>query len=78
METPDVPRALALAKNLNIDLHHASYFLGRRTLVMDERRGLPEWQERLFIPLARSAMTATDFYRIPPNRVVELGIQIAV
>ena len=77
-ETPDVPRALALAPKLRADMKDASYFLGRRTLIPDGRRGLPEWQDHLFIPMARAATTATDFYRLPPNKVVELGVQIAV
>jgi len=78
MESPDVPRALALAPNLNIDLREVSYFLGRRTLVSDARRGLPEWQDHLFIPMARSAANATDFFRLPPGKVVELGVQVVI
>jgi KUP system potassium uptake protein len=78
MEIPDVPRALALTPALPIDLREVSYFLGRRTLVPDPRRGLPEWQERLFIPMMKAAANATDFFRLPPGKVVELGVQIAV
>jgi KUP system potassium uptake protein len=78
MESPDVPRALALAPNLDIDLRDVSYFLGRRTLVSDARRGLPEWQDHIFIPMARSATNATDFFRLPPGKVVELGVQIVI
>ena len=78
MESPDVPRALALAPTLDIDLRDVSYFLGRRTLVSDARRGLPEWQDRIFIPMARSAANATDFFRLPPGKVVELGVQVVI
>jgi KUP system potassium uptake protein len=77
-ETPDVPRALALAPDLGLNLKDVSYFLGRRTLIPDGRRGLPEWQDHIFIPMARSAANATDFFRLPPGKVVELGMQIAV
>lgn len=78
METPDVPRALLAIPELHLDLKEASYFLGRRTLIADGQRGLPEWQDHIFITMARAATNATDFYRLPPNKVVELGVQIAV
>ena len=79
-ETPDVPRALMLAQcyGLEANLEEASFFLGRRSIISDPKRGLPEWQDHIYIALARSAASATDFYRIPYNRVVELGMQIAV
>ena len=80
METPDVPNALIQARRygLNIDLDGASYFLGKRSIVSDARIGLPEWQDRIYIAMARSAATATAFYRIPNNSVVELGMQISI
>jgi KUP system potassium uptake protein len=78
MESPDVPRALALASGLDLDLRDVSYFLGHRTLVSDARRGLPEWQDHMFIPMARSAANATDFFRLPPGKVVELGTQVVI
>lgn len=80
METPDVPKALLQARSLgvNVDIETVSYFLGRRTIVSDPKRGLPEWQDRIYIALARSAVAATDFYRIPPNQAVELGLQMTV
>ncbi len=78
MEIPDVPRALKGAENLGIDVGHASYFLGRRTLIPDAARGLPLWQDHLFIPMAKAAANATDFFRLPPGKVVELGMQIAI
>ncbi len=79
-ETPDVPRALMMAQcyGLEVNLEEASFFLGKRSIVSDPKRGLPEWQDHIYIALARSAASATDFYRIPYNRVVELGMQIAV
>ncbi len=80
METPDVPRALASARfrGFDIDLENASYFLGRRSIVIDGKKGLPEWQDRIYIAMARSAINATDFFRIPPGKVVEMGVQMPV
>jgi len=106
METPDVPRALALARRqgFEIDLKEASYFLGRRSFIagahsrMPDKLGqawknetvdqhaarvavpdsLPPWRNKIYIALADSAVTATDFYRIPRSHVVEMGIQISL
>lgn len=80
MESPDIPRALVLAsaKGAQIDFENLSYFVGHRTLVADPRRGLPVWQEQIFISMAKAAATPTDFYRIPSNRVVEIGIQMPI
>lgn len=82
METPDVPRVLRAARqrgNLDaVDLDQASYFLGRRTIIADGGKGLPEWQDRLYITMARAAANATDFFRIPPGNVVEMGVQMAI
>lgn len=80
METPDIPRALLLGKHMGLDIdpQQASYFLGRRTIISDPNSGLSGWQDNIYIALSRTAATATSFYRIPPNRIVELGTQIAV
>jgi KUP system potassium uptake protein len=80
MEIPDVPRALVMAQcyGLEINLDEASFFLGKRSIISDPRRGLPEWQDHIYIAMAKSAASATDFYRIPYNRVVEMGMQITV
>ena len=80
MESSDVPAALVLAKarGLDVDLKNVSYFIGHRTVVGHPNHGLPVWQEKIFIALARSAASATDFYRLPINRVVELGIQMTI
>lgn len=80
METPDVPRALMMAQcfGLEVNLDEASFFLGKRSIISDPKRGLPEWQDHIYIAMARSAASATDFYRIPYNRVVEMGMQITV
>jgi KUP system potassium uptake protein len=80
MEEPNVPRALALARKqgLHFDIMSTSFFLSRRSLKASAHSGMPAWQDRLFIGLARSANDATDFFQIPTGRVVEVGTQVAV
>lgn len=80
MEFPNIPRDLALtsAQGLDIDVDSASYFLGRRSIVPDPHRGLPLWQDNIYITMLRSAAAATDFYRLPPDRVVEMGIRMTI
>ena len=75
METPNVPRALGLCrkKGLKFDIMSTSFFLGRRSLIPSARQGMPLWQDRLFIFLMRNAANPTDFFHIPPGRVVEFG-----
>lgn len=113
METPNVPRALSIARrqyNLNISLQDASFFLGRRSIISSHTHqahdelaaawqkkapkkaasrfgtlwrvtphlGLPEWQDHIYIAMANSAVTATDFFHIPRIQVVEMGTQMTV
>ncbi len=80
METPNVPRALSLCRRqgLKFDIMSTSFFLGRRSVIPSANQGMPLWQDRLYIFLMRNAANPTDFYRIPPGRVVELGAQVAV
>lgn len=80
METPNVPRALVIARKLgwHFDIMSTSFFLSRRTLRPAPQSGMPRWQDRLFIALARSANDATDFFQIPTGRVVEVGTQVTV
>jgi KUP system potassium uptake protein len=80
MEEPNVPKALALARKqgLHFDIMSTSFFLSRRSLKASASSGMPAWQDRLFIGLARSANDATDFFQIPTGRVVEVGTQVAV
>ena len=75
METPNVPKALAIARKegLHFDIMSTSFFLSRRSLKPSAHSGMPRWQDRLFIGLARSANDASDFFRIPTGRVVEVG-----
>ena len=78
MEEPDVPDALAQAsaQGFQIDLNETTFFLGLETLLATRRPGLPLWRERLFVLIARNAVRANAFFKIPPERVVELGMQV--
>ena len=80
MEQPDVQAALrACAEHgLEIDPRQASYFLGRRVIRMASNKKMPFWQQRIFIMMAGQSARAIDFFRIPPDRVVELGMQMSV
>ena len=80
MEQPDVPRdLLPLAeRGVPVDPMRTSYFVGRNSFVAASRPLLPRWQEKLFLVLARFASSAGDFFRLPANRVVELGSRIEV
>jgi len=80
MEQPDVPAALAAcaSKGLEFEPMATSYFLGRETVVPDRGGEMPYWREALFATLYRNARTATDFFRLPPNQVVELGTRVSL
>jgi KUP system potassium uptake protein len=80
MESPDIPAALEKcgSQGLSFDMMDTSFFLGRDSLVPKLRSRLPIWRERVFIWLWRNATSATDFFRLPPNRVVELGSQTEI
>lgn len=79
-ETPNVPRALGIARKLGwtFDIMSTSFFLSRRSIKPASRSGMPIWQDRLFIALAKGASDATDFFQIPTGRVVEVGTQVTV
>jgi KUP system potassium uptake protein len=78
MEDPDVPAALLDARQhgLTIDETDVTFFLGRETLIASSAPGMAIWRERLFVLMARNAVRATAFFRLPPERVVELGVQV--
>jgi KUP system potassium uptake protein len=80
METPNIPRALAVARKQGwrFDIMSTSFFLSRRALKPAAQSGMPRWQDRLFIALAKSASDATDFFQIPTGRVVEIGTQVTI
>ena len=78
MEDPDVPAALlqACERGLVIDESDVTFFLGRETLIATRTPGMAPWREHLFVLIARNAGRATAFFRLPPERVVELGVQV--
>lgn len=80
METPNIPRALVLARKLGLkfDIMSTSFFLSRRTILPSKKGGTPLWQDRLFITLAQNAGNATDYFGLPTGRVVELGLQTTI
>jgi KUP system potassium uptake protein len=80
MESPNVPRALAIARKLGwqFDIMSTSFFLSRRALKPAAHSGMPRWQDHLFIALSRTANDATDYFQIPSGRVVEVGTQVTI
>lgn len=79
MDDPHIPEALesAAAHGLaRIDPEETTYFLGRETIITTRRPGMAPWREKLFALISRNATTATAYFGIPPDRVVELGEQI--
>ena len=80
MESPNLPAALAVARKLgwSFDIMATSFFLSRRSLRASPTSGMPLWQDRLFIVLARNADDASNYFRIPTNRVVEIGTQVVI
>jgi KUP system potassium uptake protein len=81
MESPDVPGDLgvrAKAERKRLDPMKTSFFIGRNTLKPDPGQGMPMWQDRLFVFLQRNASDPTEFLKIPPGKVLELGEQVTV
>lgn len=80
METQNVSQALAHLRKagLKFDIMSTSFYLGRRKLIADANSGMPGWQDRLFIALAGAATDPSDYFRLPANRVVELGAHVSV
>jgi KUP system potassium uptake protein len=80
METPNVPKALAIARKVgwHFDIMSTSFFVSRRALKPSAQSGMPLWQDHLFIAMSRSANDATDYFQIPTGRVVEVGTQVTI
>jgi KUP system potassium uptake protein len=81
MESPDVPHDLGLAGGMGrlaTEGNKTSYFIGRNTLKASAEEGMPLWQDRIFMFLQRNASDPTDFLKIPPGKVLELGEQVTV
>ncbi|HUH91019.1 MAG TPA: potassium transporter Kup [Lysobacter sp.] len=81
METPDVPVALMRSCDqggIYFDPMETTYFASHETVVASARRGMPVWRDKLFAFMHRNAAPATSFFRIPGNRLVELGAQVEI
>jgi KUP system potassium uptake protein len=79
-EDPDIPAALERceAKGLGFDMMDTTFFISRETVIATDRPGMPLWRDKLFAFLARNASSATAFFRIPGNRLIELGTQVEI
>ena len=79
-EDPDIPAALqsCAAKGMGFDMMDTTFFVSRETVVATDRPGMPLWRDKLFAFLGRNASSATAFFRIPGNRLIELGTQVEI
>ncbi len=79
-ESPNIPKELEGMRELGIDYDpmQVSYFLGRETVVAASMPRMPHWQQWLFGTMSRNSVPATEFFRIPSDRVVELGVRVAI
>jgi KUP system potassium uptake protein len=80
MEVPDIPLALqgCAAKGLPFDMMTTSFFISRAMIVSSPHPGMAQWRERLFLIMSKNAMNAADFFKIPVNRVIEMGTRIEI
>jgi KUP system potassium uptake protein len=80
MEEPNVPELLANAPLIGdpINLHRTTFFLSRETIVPTSSGSMARWRQWLFSLMSRNAQSAGSFYRIPANRVIELGMQVEI
>jgi len=78
LDQPNIPRALAQCRlqQFHFNLMETSFFVGREKIIPARRGGLARWRKRLFVLMSNNMLDATEFFRIPPNRVVELGGQV--
>ncbi|OIR00094.1 Low affinity potassium transport system protein kup [mine drainage metagenome] len=78
-DDPDLPRDLLLCTNKGLDLDpmDTSFFIGKEILIANEKNEMAYWRKKIFIGLFRSAETVTNQFKLPPNRVVELGSQVS-
>jgi KUP system potassium uptake protein len=78
MDEPNAVEILGLLKNkgLNLPLEDTTFFLGRERIISSASPGMPRWREKLFSFMARNAQQATTYFRIPPDRVIEVGSQV--
>jgi KUP system potassium uptake protein len=80
MQSPNVPRALARCEpeGLKFDMMDTSFFVGRVTIVAERGSRFGHIRRAVFAAMQRNAQSATEFFRIPPNRVIELGGQVEI
>jgi KUP system potassium uptake protein len=80
MQDIDIPAAMATTPECGppFKLMETSFFLGRQTLIASEKPGMALWREKLFALMMRNAESAMEFFKLPPNRVVELGSQLEI
>jgi len=80
MEDPEIPRVLenVRAPGFKFDPEDTSYFLGRETIMASKRPGMAIWREKIFALISRNATSATAYFCLPPDRVVELGSQVEI
>jgi KUP system potassium uptake protein len=80
MEDPDIPKVLAEldAPGLVFDPEETTYFLGRETIIASKRPGMALWREKIFALISRNANSATAYFCLPPDRVVEMGSQVEI
>ena len=79
-EDPDVPRTLQTVRQCGapFDLMDTTFFLSRESIVATDRHGMALWRDRLFAFMSRNAIPATAFFKIPGNRLIELGTQVEI
>jgi KUP system potassium uptake protein len=80
METPDIPAALEMCRvhDLHFDMATTSFFISRALVVARAKPGMVMWRIRLFLAMTKNAMNAADFFKIPTNRVIEMGTKIEI
>ncbi|MCB9588101.1 MAG: potassium transporter Kup [Polyangiaceae bacterium] len=76
MEEPDIVALIAREDTPTPPLQYTTFFMGRETLLAEHRKGMAKWRKRLFAFMARNALRATAFFNVPPDRVMELGVQL--
>lgn len=80
MDTPDIPAAMELCstRGLPFDMMSTTFFISRAMIVSSPNPGMMKWRERLFLALSRNALHAADFFKIPTNRVIEMGTRVEI
>ncbi|MES2262435.1 MAG: potassium transporter Kup [Pseudomonadota bacterium] len=79
-DEPDIPNVLALCAELGLpfEMMETSFFIARQTVISTPGEGMMPWREHLFVTMSRNARDAADYFRIPSNRVIELGTQVEI